>query len=146
MTACWAGASSSLELQLLQPMPDYALEQLRQRFLFSLTTNHAPTVSARALLQMAFETEIGTILVKLITLPADAMGSNVCQRRLFIDIDSDMQLQGYLVSPAFASLSNIAGIPTAYVDFLKLYASSDSPRYRVCSLAALLCLAVTIPT
>lgn len=142
--ACWEGTPSPFEVSLLQPMANYPLEQLRQRFMFALTTNHDLVKSARVLFQMAFETEINTILVKLIALPASVPESMVCERRRFLDVDNDMRLQRYLVGPAIDSMETVPGIPTPYVDFLRRYVNTSYARYRMCALAAAICLAKAV--
>lgn len=141
---CWIGLSTPFEALLQQPMATYALEQLRQRFMFSLTTTHDQVRGARVMLQMAFETEIGAILVKLINLPPGVIESNVCERRRFLEIDRDMRLNRYLVGPALDSLSTIPNVPEPYVNFLRFYAIAQYPRYRTCALAATLCLAKAV--
>lgn len=125
-------------------MANYPLEQLRQRFMFALTANHDLVKSARVLFQMAFETEINAILVKMIALPASVPESTVCERRHFIDIDNDMKLQRYLVGPAIDSMETIPGIPVPYVDFIRRYANASYARYRMCALAAAICLAKVV--
>src|ERR1051325_2772145 len=104
---CWIGASSEFELRLMQPFDTYALEQLRLRFMFTLTTNHDPVKSARVLLQMAFETEAGVILVKQLDKPPGLYTYKVCERRRYIDVDQDMHKQRYLIGPALDDLEAI---------------------------------------
>ena len=141
---CWIGAPTAFESRLLEPMATYPLEQLRQRFQHVLTTTHAPVKSARVMLQMAFETEVNTVLIKMLDLPPSVPLSKVCERRRFIDVDKDMRQQRYLIGPALDSLSDIPAIPEPYVDFLRAYAIASYPRYRVCTLAAMLCLAKAV--
>ncbi len=143
---CWIGLPSPFEMKLLAPCPTYALEQLRQRFLFAVTTTHDLVQSARAVLQMAFETEVGTILVKQVTLASDVMSSVVCVRRHYIDVDQDMRLQRYLVNPAFDDLAKLPGMPQPYVDFLARYVMSDYPRYRMSAIAGALCVTKALQT
>lgn len=145
MTAtCWYGPSSALELQILVPIPTYALEQLRQRLLFALTTSRLPTTSARVLIQMILETEVGVALQKVVTFPPDATSVVVCERQRYLDVDAAMRLQGFLVNPALTALANYANIPTPYVDLMSLYAASDYPKYRVSALAAVVCLGAAL--
>lgn len=143
---CWNGTSTAFETRLLTPLPTYALEQFRQRFLYSLTAPFVATKAARVLLQTAFETEIGAALAKLITLPASVPESIVCERRHFIDIDKDMQLQRFLVGPAFDALELTPNMPAPYMDLVRRYATSDYPRYRVCAFSAAVCLATFLLT
>jgi hypothetical protein len=141
---CWYGPSSALELQILRAIPTYALEQLRQRLLYALTTSRAPTTSARVLIQMILDTEVGVALQKIVSFPPDTGDVVVCERRRYIDVDADMQLQGFLVNPALAALAGYAKIPTPYVDLVSLYANSDYPRYRVSALAAAVCMGAAL--
>jgi hypothetical protein len=144
---CWDGSSpSAFEVRLLKPFDDYVLEQFRLRFLFSLTSPSSGVKSARVLMQMAFETEIGTVLGKMIPLPVSVPETTVCERRRFNDIDKDMQLQRFLVGPALDALETTPGMPSPYMDLIRRYATSDYPRYRVCALAASLCLATFLRT
>ncbi len=136
---CWIGFPSAFERQLLTPLASYALEQLRLRVLFTLTDTHDYVQSARALLQMAFETEAGTVLVKMIDLSPDVLQTKVCPRRHYIDVDSDLRAFSFLFEPALSDIST--KIPDPYVNFLRRFLSSDYPRYRVSATATLLCLA-----
>jgi hypothetical protein len=138
---CWIGLPSPFETRLLEPFPTYALEQLRARFLYILTTTHEGKKSARVCLQMPYETEIGTILVKLMTAPADLYKYKVCERRRYIEIDRDMQLQRYLIPPALDELARIPDMPSPYMDYLIRYLLSDYPRYRMSAIATALCVA-----
>lgn len=143
---CWNGTSTAFEVRLQTPFDDYALEQLRQRFLFTLTTAAGAKKSARVLFQMAYETEIGAVLAKMIPLPVSVPASNVCERRRFIDIDKDMQLYRFLVGPALDALEETPNMPAPYMDLVRRYATANYPRYRVCALAAALCLATFLRT
>lgn len=141
MTICWDGPPSPFETRLMQPLPTYAIEQLRQRFLYAVTTSHDSVTSARVALQMAYETEVGTILVKLAAPPAGLNDSIVCERRSYLDVDNDMRLQRYLIGPALVDLANTPNMPSSYVDFLTLYVTANYPRYRTSAIAVLLCVA-----
>lgn len=138
---CWNGPASTFETRLLQPLSTYAIEQLRQRFLFTLTTTHDQVKGARVLMQMAFETEVGAILVKQLTPPADLDTSVVCERRHYIDVDNDIRLQRYLIEPALDDLMKTPNMPESYVDFIVNYLASDYPRYRMSTVATMLCVA-----
>lgn len=138
---CWIGLPSPFEVLLLQPLPTYAIEQLRQRFLFAVTTTHDQVKSVRVVMQMAFETEVGAILVKQITPPAGLATTKVCERRHYIDVDSDLRLLRYLINPALIDLMNTPNMPAAYVDFIVNYLASDYPRYRMSAIATMLCVA-----
>jgi len=141
---CWIGLPTEFEVLLLQPMATYPLEQLRQRFMFALTTNHDRIKGARVCLQMAFEIDTRSYLNKLIDLPLEVPQSKVCERRRFLDIDKDMRLQRYLVGPAIESLATIPAIPVSYVELIRRYAMANYARYRTCALAAALCTAKAV--
>lgn len=141
---CWTGPSSAFELKLQSPLSAYALEQLRQRFLFALTTDHSGVKSARVLLQMAFETEVGIILVKQLTPPTGLQTADVCERRRYIDVDQDVRLQSYLIAPSLDAFAQTPNVPAAYVDFITRYVASGSPRYRMCALAVMLCITTVL--
>ena len=138
---CWIGLSTAFETRLLLPLPGYALEQLRLRFLYFVTTNHNQVRSARVTLQMGYETELRSAIAKLIVLPAGVLQSKVCERRRFLDIDRDLQKYRYLINPAISALDSIPTIPDAYIDLIRRYAASEYARYRVCALATMLCMA-----
>lgn len=138
---CWHGLASYFETKLLRPLPYYALEQLRLRFLFAVTTTHDGLKGARAVLQMAFDTEVGAVLAKSITLAPDVLASTVCERRRFLDIDIDMRLFGFLIEPALTAAEDNAVLPAAYLRLIRAHLQSPYARYRVCAIAGLLCLA-----
>lgn len=137
---CWTGLPSHFELRLLQPLPIYALEQLRQRFLYAVTTGHNPIRSARAVAQMAFETEIGTAIAKLVQLPPDVFTSLVCDRRRYIEIDNDMAAFSFLFAPALDGVRQAGYLPESYVRLFEEHLKKPYAKYRVCDIAALLCI------
>ena len=97
--------------------------------------------TGEVLMQMAFETEVGAILVKQITPPAGLATSTVCERRRYIDVDIDIQAQSYLINPALTDLANTPNMPLSYVDFIVNYLATDYPRYRMSAIATALCVA-----
>jgi hypothetical protein len=141
--ACWAGSLSAFELKLLRPLPLYAVEQLRTRFLHAVTSSGEPTKTARSVLQIAFDTEIGTTLAKLITVAPDVRTSRICERRRFLEIDTDMRMFKFLWSPALDALRDQGSIPLPYIELLERHFEAGYPRYRVAAIAALLCMAAS---
>jgi hypothetical protein len=131
-----------LETRLASPFLDYPLEQLRARFLFAVTSNHDNIKSARVAVQMAFDTEIGAIVRKLAMALPSTLAEVIDTRQRFLDVDVSLRQNRFLVEPALASLSALF-IPVPYVNLLRRHLGSDYPRYRVCGVAALLCLAAT---
>jgi len=138
---CWAGTPTPFELKLQQPLPRYALEQLRVRFMYAVTTTHGLNASSRAVFQMAYETEIGTALFKLQPITAEIRDPVVCERRSFLDIDSDMKNFSFLINPALDAAAKEGFLPLMYIDLLRTHISQPYPRYRMCGIAALLCFA-----
>lgn len=138
--ACWAGSLSRFELKLLHRFPVYALEQLRTRFLYAVTTTHDSLVGARAIAQMAFETEIGTAIAKVVSLPPDVFTSNLCERRTYLEIDADMELFNFLLNPALVGVLDSGFLPESYVRLFKTHLSRPYAKYRMCAIAALLCM------
>ncbi len=136
--ACWNGDLTRFELKLLQTLPSYALEQLRSRFLFFVTSTRIPKMTARSTFQLAFETEIGAALYKVAPITIDVQESHVCERRRYLEIDQDMASFQFLLRPA---LNAATFLPPGYVKLLSRHLASPYARYRVCATAALLCFA-----
>ena len=132
---------NAFETKLLTPLPSYALDQLRRRLLFSSTTNHVPADNARAVFQMAFDTEIRTVLSKVVQIPDEVAADIVASRRNFLAVAHDLALYGFLVEPALTELAALPDLPPPYVDLLRRYLQARAPRYRVSAACALLCLA-----
>lgn len=142
--ACWDGALTFFELKLLEPLPFYALEQLRVRFLHALTTTKDPRHSARALAQMAFETEIGAAIKKMVSLLPEVQTSVVCDRRRYLEIDADLSTYGFLVGPALDVAIEEGVLPSTYVRLFETHIRSPYAKYRMCGVAALLCAAAQL--
>lgn len=142
--ACWAGTPSPFEARMVKPLPTYGLESLRLRFAHIVTDNHAAEKSARATLQMSFETELSAIIAKFVPLAADVMRSKICERRSFLSIDRDMAQMRFLIEPALDELADVPQMPAPYVDLLRRYVAADYPRYRMCAVASALCLATAV--
>ena len=138
---CWVGVSTLFEEKLQQPLPDYALEQLRVRFMHAVTTTHARIPSARAVFQLAYETEIGTALNKIAPIPPDVQEAVVCERRSYLDVDADMKAFSFLINPALEALLKNRTLPSMYVDLLRTHVTAPYAKYRVCGIAAVLCFA-----
>ena len=136
---CWAGVSTLFETKLQQPLPDYALEQLRVRFMYAVTTTHGAKASSRAVLQMAYETEVGTALNKIEPIPPDVQAAVVCERRAYLDVDADMKVFNFLVNPALDAVMKVGFLPEMYVGLLRTHMTAPYPKYRMCGIAALLC-------
>ena len=138
---CWSGTPSSFERELLIPFEEYALEQLRARLFFAVTTNHDKTLSARAIFQMALETELNVSVRRSILVPSEITDTKVCERRRYLDIDRDMQSFKFLIEPALQVLQEKNYLPEPYVRLLRTHLASPYARYRVCAMAAAIVLA-----
>jgi hypothetical protein len=126
---------------LLQPLPLYAVEQLRSRFLHVVATTHDPVAAALRTVQMAFETEIGVALAKVVSVLDSDRQVVVPIARRYLEIDGDMRAFSFLVDPAVDALEAAAVLPDSYIELLRGYLKSAYPRYRVSAIAALLVLA-----
>jgi hypothetical protein len=138
---CWAGSLTAFEATLNQTLPLRNLDLLRSRLLYASTTSKAPTVAARSVVQMAFDTEIGIVLDRLVVLAEEIFTSRVCERRKYIDIDADIQPFNFLVDAALDELEADQRIPEPYLRLYRQHVKGPYPRYRVCGLSALMCLA-----
>jgi hypothetical protein len=134
---------TALETQLASPLAPYALEQLRSRFLFFVVDTHDPAQGAFVAAQMAFETEIGAILTKIISASLSVAGTKVPSRRRFLDVDKDIRGYRFLVEPALSALEELRA-PDPYVNLLRRHLGGDYPRYRMCAIAATLSFAVAL--
>ncbi len=130
-----------LESALVQVFSDEALEGLRTRFLYVVTSDHVSAESARAVVQMAYETELSAALSKTIVLSPGIADELVATRRRFLSVDTDMIPFTFLIDPAFEAMATLLILPKSYLRFLDTYVRAPNPRYRMCGLAALLCYA-----
>lgn len=138
--SCWYGYPTEFEQRLVEPLPLYALDQLRRRFLFSLTTTHDVTQSARVMLQMAYQTEIGVAIRTLVPTTVDVMTANVCERRSFIDVNNDLDTYAFLVEAGVQNAARAGFLPASYMQMFEAYIAQPYAKYRVCAVAALLCV------
>jgi hypothetical protein len=129
--------------KLLAPLPVYALEQLRSRFLNAVTTTHDPVAAALRTVQMAFETEIGVALAKVVSVLDSDKEVVVAVARRYLEIDADLRAYSFLIDPAVDALDETGVLPGSYVDLVRGYLESPYPRYRVSAIAALLVLAAS---
>lgn len=142
---CWIGIPTPIETKLATPFNSPVLELLRATFIRSVVSVPDAAQGARAILQMSFETEVGTILVKLVDLVPGVLSSTVCPRRHFLDVDLAVRANRHLLEPALAALGGLASpVPDVYVQFIRRHLAADYARYRVCAVAALLVLAAAL--
>lgn len=127
------------EEKLLQHLPHAALDQLRMRMLYAVTSDRSPVRATRVLVQMALATELKILLNKAVVLSPIIQATVVCHRRKYIDIDADMQLYQFLFEPALTQLAEVW--PGPYADLIRRYMTYEHPRFRMAALAAGLCLA-----
>ena len=133
--------ATPLETALATVFPDYALESLRARFLHVVTSDHAPAASARAAVQMAYETELRTPLRRTIDISPGIADELVGTRLRFLEISNAMTSFTFLSAPAMTAITDLAILPAHYVRFLESYLQAPSPKYRMCALAVALCFA-----
>lgn len=141
---CWTGPLTPFERKLLRPLPLYGLEQLRIRFLPALTYNHSPEMGARAVFQMAYETELGAALSRSVTLDPGVKEARVCTRRRYVQIDQSMRDFRFLYRPAVSALVEAEVIPHEHSALLFRYLNKPYAKYRTCAIAALLCFSAAL--
>jgi hypothetical protein len=138
---CWQGTLTPFEQLILQPLPLINADLLRGRLLNAATTSRAAVPSARSVVQMAFDTEIGVVLRRLVVLADEIFSSHVCERRNYVDIDSDIKPYAFMVDAALDELTADQRIPEPYMRLYRDYVQGSYPRYRVSGMSAMLCLA-----
>lgn len=137
----WNNTLTAREEQVLQAIPSYAFEQFRQRLLTLVTSDKDPRAAARALYQMAYETDVSVILKTVAPLAAGVAETYLPTRQSYLQIDQAMAPFQFLLEPALEGLRQINLLAVPYLDFLRKYVNSRLPRYRVSAMAALVCLA-----
>ena len=132
---------SPLEQALLVPFVNPALEELRSRLLHVVTSSHDLNAAVRVVVQMAYETELMAALGQTIAQVPGIAEELVATRRRFLAIDEDMTNFKYLYDPALDALEELVILPSCYVRFLRAYTGAPYPKYRMCTLAVILCFA-----
>lgn len=130
---------SPLELALLQPFTVPALEALRVRFMYNATTDHVPETTARAVVQMAYDTEIRAPLSKTGPIAPGVAAVVLPTRRRFLEIDADMTPYSFLIEPALQALETSGILPPHYVRLVRTFVNAPYPKYRMSGIAAILC-------
>lgn len=141
---CWNSKLQSLtdfELRFLNKLDGDNLDLLRLLILkFSLNTTDDQQ-ACRAILQMAFETEIQSIL-EFVPFTRSIATTLLCDRRKFIDIDRDLIQYKHLYSLAVEEAQELYNIPEPYGRVLLSYMNSAYSNQRIGSVCALLCFVV----
>jgi hypothetical protein len=109
---------SPLEQALLVPFTNPALEELRSRFLHVVTSDRNSSAAVRAVVQMAYETELSAALSQTIAQVPGIAEAWISTRRRFLEIDNDMAPFNYLYDPALDAVEALAILPSSYVHFL----------------------------
>lgn len=140
--ACWDGsAPTAFESVLQSPFTTPALEQLRALLLQYATTELNATQAARAVLQMAFETEISSVISDYVPITDEVKQSLVCPRRKYLDVDKDLNRTSFLYSASLNALQAAGVLPDEYLRLFGRHIGNNQPKYRVSALCALICYA-----
>lgn len=132
---------SAIETQILTPEPDYPYTELfRSTFVNNCTTSTWNVSIARTVLFYMATTGLSGILNDLY--PGLFPNTGIlCLRRRTTYIDNVFS-QFYPMYPAMSRELASRGIPTPHLNLLSSNVSQqESPVYRVCSVAASICLA-----
>lgn len=143
---CYTGLTPlPIETQLLQPLTRFLnLDVVRKTLLDNaITVRNAPNAdqrAARVVYQLAFGTEISTILNQTFVRDSGALATRVCERNTAIAIDKALAPQIKRLEAGIEALRTAGIASPEYTDAFKSYKDSQQYNYRV-SLAANLVLA-----
>lgn len=141
-TACWDGSTpTEFEDVLLLPFTTPDLERLRTLLLQFAVSELNQVKAARAVLQMAFETEIAAVISDYVPITDAVKQSLVCPRRKFLDIDKDLNQSRRIYSTSLDALKVAGVLPDEYLRLFSRHIDNNQPKYRVSALCALVCYA-----
>lgn len=137
---------SPIEARVASPLPTQALDVLRRFFLQTTTTDREPRRAARAVVQLAFEAELRT-LMSGVDVPVDVLEANLCTRASYLAIDRAMRTRAFLYRQAVSDAVARSVVTPAYAPPFLTRLFGTSPRTRACATAALLvlCAAKLVP-
>lgn len=138
---CWDSTNTAFETLLLSPFQTASLEQLRAMTLQFSVSQVAANKAARAVLQMAFETELSAVIADYVPTSDDVIQSLLCTRRKYLDIDQDLKSVAFLIDPALQALKSAGVLPDEYLRLFNSHINNTQPKYRVCAICALVCYA-----
>jgi hypothetical protein len=150
--ACWMGTSpSAVETRMQSPFTTFLdIEPVRsvlmnnavlpQEFAIPFSKNKA----ARVILQLAFSTEISSVLNQYRIRDTDALDVTVCERQKTIRVDQALQLVGKRIVPAIKSLQLQGILGEEYITSFVDYSDSTLYNYRVSLAATLVAMAAAI--
>ena len=145
---CWDPYSSEslldspislIETELLESLPFPALDTLKNLFLQAMVTDRDPQKSARAVVQLSYETELRVFLAS-VNVPLDVLESGVCLRRRYLEIDTEMHPWEHLYLEALSEALSQGYVTLAYAESIQFRFGGAAPRVRVNAVAVLLVL------
>lgn len=124
--------ASPLELAVSASLPGRSSERLRASLLQNVLEDDRSVISARRLIQLAYELEPGALFEGYFT--PTYLSSRFRTRKRLVDVDAAIQpYYGYVLG-AHTEL-RLAGVDPSITDMWLHYFRQDDPRYRVASVA-----------
>ena len=145
---CYVGVTPlDIEKLVQQPMDKFIeLEPTRQVLLDTVLKLNKPVSqqgnkAARVVYQLAYETELSTILNPYLNKNLPALETVVCERQNILIIDARLEAIRTRTKAGIDSLYNLRALPKEYVTGFMDYLDSTLPSYRVSLAANLVMLA-----
>lgn len=152
-SAVFTGASlAPIEQALLAPMDRFLdveplrLLLLRYALRDGISASNRDALAVRALYQMAYDTEVSSILNAYITPDPRVLASIIAQKRKSIEIDAVLQQNRRMIDIAIDNLFREQVLPREYRDNLVDYSESLLYPYRVSMAAAIVLFARGVET
>lgn len=139
---CWDSDLTDFEEAILLPFVSKDLEELRALLCKYSTSPYAGNKAARAILQMAHETELSNIIEEYAPITDAIINSNLCNRNRYLDIDKSLRTKNYLYASVMDTLALHGVMPLPYKNLFLRHLNSDYPKYRIAAVSAVICYAV----
>lgn len=139
---CWNGTLSAFEISILTPFSLPGLENTRSLLVQNFVDNSNNQHAARAILQSAFDTEVSSLIAEYIPVTKEILSANICNKRKYIDVDTLTKTSNFYYAQALNELFNAGVIPNEYTTIFDRYIKSESAKYRISAVSAMICYAV----
>jgi hypothetical protein len=139
---CWDSTITSFEELILLPFLSPDLEELRALLLQYTITPYTDNQAARAVMQMAHETELTNIIQEFAPITDEIKNAKLCHRNKYLDIDLSLRSKNYLFDKALTTLVTHKLMPDSYRKLFQIHSKSAYPKYRIATVCAIICYAV----
>jgi hypothetical protein len=150
---CYTGvAPLPIEIKIQSPMDSFLEIEVARQVLFDNVLKLGRNVpqqgnkAARVIYQLAFETELSTILNPYNLKNKPALETTVCERENILVVDAQLQTIRGRIQAGIESLFTLQALPQAYVTGFTDYLDSTLPSYRVSLVANMVLLARAFET